>query len=239
MQLVLPWLGSAKRASSKPAELQVGAENYPISITRHRRARRFILRMTAAGGLRLTVPRGASIADGLAFAKNQGAWIARERSRRAEAATPWADGTLVWFRGAQVPLAVLPSAVSWSTETVPLPDGHVAVRAAVEAHLRRLAAAELPSRCQELAARHRLVVNRVSIRNQRTRWGSCSTRGAISLNWRLVQMPPEVAEYVIVHELMHLKQPDHSRRFWREVAAVCDHWREAERWLRRSGKELL
>jgi len=113
------------------------------------------------------------------------------------------------------------------------------VRNAVESHLRRLGAAELPRRCQELAAKHGLAISRVIIRNQRTRWGSCSTRGGISLNWRLVQMPPGVSDYVILHELMHLKQPNHSRKFWREVAAVCDHWSESEHWLKRFGRALL
>ncbi len=269
MQLVLPWRGPVSRVSRKPSVLQVGADIYPIAIARHRRARRFVLRMTADGGLRLTVPRGASIADGLAFAKTQGPWIARERSRRAEAAAPWAAGTLVWFRGVQVPLSVGPSSVSWATETAPrapshgivgrgftprlargdlslskvsradLAAGPNAVRDVVETHLRRLAGTELPPRCQELAARHGLTITRVTIRNQRTRWGSCSARGAISLNWRLIQMPPDVADYVILHELMHLKQPNHSRKFWREVAAVCDHWRESERWLRQHGKGML
>jgi predicted metal-dependent hydrolase len=78
----------------------------------------------------------------------------------------------------------------------------------------------------------------VTVRNQRSRWGACSPSRAISLNWRLIQMPPSVSDYVIFHELMHLKQPNHSRRFWREVEKVCAWWREAERWLRKHGREL-
>ena len=102
-----------------------------------------------------------------------------------------------------------------------------------------MANAELPARCMDLARQHGLAVTRVTIRNQRSRWGSCSSRGAIALNWRLVQMPAAVSDYVILHELMHLKQPNHSRRFWREVASVCEGWREAEQWLRAHGRELL
>ena len=59
------------------------------------------------------------------------------------------------------------------------------------------------------------------------------------LNWRLIQMPPAVADYVILHELVHLEHPNHSRRFWRGVERVCPEWRAAERWLRRHGRELL
>jgi predicted metal-dependent hydrolase len=239
MQLVLPWFGRVPRAPRPESVLVVDDETYPVTITRHRRARRFVLRMTADGALRLTVPRGASIAGGLAFAKGQGRWIAREAARRAERAGPWGTGTLIWFRGLQVPLAVSQARVAFAVESVALPDGVVNVRDAIEAHLRRRAAAELPPRCLDLARLHGLTVSRVSIRNQRSRWGSCSSRGAIALNWRLIQMPPEVSDYVILHELMHLKQPNHSRQFWREVEAVCDGWRAAEQWLRTHGRELL
>ena len=82
-------------------------------------------------------------------------------------------------------------------------------------------------------------VARVQVRNQRSRWGACSARRAITLNWRLVQMPESVADYVMLHELMHLKHHNHSPRFWRAVAGVCPWWREAEAWLRRWGRELL
>ena len=84
----------------------------------------------------------------------------------------------------------------------------------------------------EFAGRHNLQVNRVSVRNQRTRWGSCSRRGQISLNWRLVQTPVSVRDYIVLHELAHLKEMNHSRRFWAEVARLCPEFAQAERWLK-------
>ena len=104
-----------------------------------------------------------------------------------------------------------------------------------EARLRTLAAHALPARLLELARIHGLAVSAVTIRNQRTRWGSCSPSGRISLNWRLVQVPPEVRDYVLLHELTHLRHLDHSPRFWRELARICPHHAEARRWLRSSG----
>jgi predicted metal-dependent hydrolase len=74
-------------------------------------------------------------------------------------------------------------------------------------------------------------VRRISIRNQRSRWGSCSRRGTISLNWRLIQAPPAVRDYLILHELAHFREMNHSQRFWREVARLCPQFAEAERWL--------
>ena len=96
---------------------------------------------------------------------------------------------------------------------------------------------ELPRRLLELAARHGLNVSRVSIRNQRWRWGSCSRSGHICLNWRLVEMPPSVRDYVMIHELMHLKRMDHSPRFWTLVAAACPDYAAARDWLRRHARE--
>jgi len=91
---------------------------------------------------------------------------------------------------------------------------------------------ELPRRLLELSAQHGLTVSRVSIRNQRWRWGSCSRTGHICLNWRLVEMPETVRDYVLIHELMHLKRMDHSPAFWRLVAAACPEYKKARAWLR-------
>lgn len=108
-----------------------------------------------------------------------------------------------------------------------------------ETALRNEAAARLVPRLHELAAQHALTVTRVSIRNQRSRWGSCSRSGAIALNYRLVLMPAWVTDYVLIHELMHLREQNHGRRFWRHVERACPQFREAERWLRRHGRSLF
>jgi len=109
----------------------------------------------------------------------------------------------------------------------------------VEQELRARAQRELPPRLYALAAEHGLTVARVTFRDQRSRWGSCSPRGHIALNYRLTLMPDAVRDYILVHELMHLKQPDHSRKFWRFVEAACPTFRDAERWLRRHGSSLF
>ena len=111
--------------------------------------------------------------------------------------------------------------------------------AEVDTDLRAKAATELPPQLLALAALHGLSVTRVTIRNQRSRWGSCSARGHITLNFRLMLMPAEVREYILIHELMHLRQANHSRRFWRLVEAACPGFRDAERWLKKHGATLF
>jgi hypothetical protein len=108
-----------------------------------------------------------------------------------------------------------------------------------EAELRRRAATELPPELLALAATHGVRVWRVSVRNQRSRWGACSARGSITLNWRLILVPGFVREYVMVHELMHRRELNHSKRFWRHVAAACPRHDDARRWLLTEGQRLF
>jgi predicted metal-dependent hydrolase len=100
------------------------------------------------------------------------------------------------------------------------------------AGLRERATGELPPRLQTLAEHYGLRFSRVSVRDQRSRWGSCSPSGHISLNWRLVLMPEEVRDYVLIHELMHLRRLDHSPHFWRLVRHACPGFEDARSWLR-------
>jgi len=114
-------------------------------------------------------------------------------------------------------------------ERTPHPAAHTAEAVAA---FRRQAVRELPDQLRRLAAIHGLHVSRISVRNQRTRWGSCSPSGHICLNWRLVLMPEPVRDYVLIHELMHLRRLDHSRHFWRLVAGACPDYENARQWLR-------
>jgi len=125
-----------------------------------------------------------------------------------------------------------PNTIRVGGELISIVDPTADLRPAIERHLRALAAKELPTRTFEFAALHKLSVSRVTIRAQRSRWGSCSFKGVISLNWRLIQTPPFVRDYIILHELMHLRQMNHSARFWREVERVCPDFRTAKRWLK-------
>ena len=239
VQLRLPWPTSGTPAPPTAHRLLVAGEPVPVTMVRHRRARRYVLRVWSDGTLRLTVPRSGSIAGALRFAAGQTAWIVRERERQRERAQPWDTGTVMWFRGEQVSLMRRGATVLCGAERIRVGAATPDVRQAVEAHLRHLADRELPARCLEFAATRNLRVARVAVRNHRSRWGACSARGVITLNWRLIHMPPLVSDYILWHELTHVDHPNHSSRFWRAVEAVCPTWREAERWLRRHGREIL
>ena len=83
------------------------------------------------------------------------------------------------------------------------------------------------------------IYQRITIRDQKTRWGSCSARGTLSFNWRLMLAPPAILDYVVVHELCHLTHMDHSPAFWQAVEAVCPDYRDSRKWLKEHGQELV
>jgi predicted metal-dependent hydrolase len=220
---------------------------------RNPRARRYVLRLLRDGTPRVTIPRWGSRREAQSFLASQAAWIARERERqRARLATrpprEWLDGHQLLLRGrvvvlrhAEGPAARVRDAGDALLVTPHRPAGSRAgdLRPAVTAWLWQLGRHELPPRLRELAVQHGLAVRGVSVRNQRSRWGSCATTGRISLNWRLVQTPDAVRDYVLVHELMHIRQANHSRRFWALVAGACPGFRDARAWLRAHEAVLL
>jgi predicted metal-dependent hydrolase len=189
---------------SLPLSGQTATTRDVVVFVRHRRARRYILRVLRDGTVRVTLPRRGARRDATAFVEANAAWIERERARIREGATPPAEPADV----------------------------------ALEAALRDRARRELPEQLLALAKQHNISVPRISVRNQRTRWGACSPSGTITLNWRLIQVPEFVRDYVLIHELMHRRELNHSRRFWRLVAASCPQLRDARRWLRQEGKML-
>jgi hypothetical protein len=219
--------------------LDIDGRAFPIEVRRRRGARRYVVRVTADAVVRLTVPYGAPIAGGVSFAERQADWIGREWRRQRERLAPWSDGAQCWFRGEPTPVRLAGGRVWLGVEDAGAWEPGADVRAAVTAWLRTMAAAELPGRCLELADAAGIQVARASVRNQRSRWGACSSRGSITLNWRLVQVPVRVRDYVIWHELAHLSVPNHSRSFWRAVERLCPGWREDERWLKAHEDEIM
>jgi predicted metal-dependent hydrolase len=219
--------------------LSVNGREIPVALVRNRRARRYVLRLREDGMARLTVPRNGSAAEAWQFARRQHAWLERQLQRlslRPTLPREWFAGREILLRGERVKIETDAKSIRLGSETMLAANaGGVAdldLRPVIENHLRALAEKELRGQTLELAARHQVTVRRVAIRGQRSRWGSCSSGGVISLNWRLIQTPPFVRDYIILHELMHLRQMNHSARFWREVEQVCPDYRRAKLWLK-------
>lgn len=245
MQLPLPLrqaarlLRGARRPGVTVVPLRAGSGTVALKLVRNRRARRYVLRVTDADDVVVTMPRWGSIGEARAFAEKHLEWIAAERLRRATGAAlrAWGPGTEIWLRGERCPIVREGDVVSVGGLRVAAPEG-TDVKASLRRAMRQQAGIELPPRLLELAHAAGLKVARVTVRDQRSRWGSCSSRGAIALNWRLLLMPSAVRDYVLWHELMHVKRADHSRAFWKLVEEVCPDYRDARAWLNAHGREL-
>jgi len=222
--------------------LRLPSGTIPIEYIRNRRARRYILCVTSKGIARLTLPQWGSRSEALSFAQRQANWIEKQLARcRRPIARPWAEGTIIPFRGERISLHVdrEHQCAYFAGERVSLDAPVVDLRRIVEQRLREIALKELIPRTFELARKYHLTVRHVAVRDQKTRWGSCSIRGTISLNWRLIQAPPFIADYLIVHELMHLREMNHSPRYWGHVAQAFPEYRLAERWLKENSRGLM
>ena len=209
---------------------------------RSARARHYRLTLRRDGTAVATIPRHGSERTAREFVARHRRWLERARARQAarpRAADVWQPGSSVLWRGEWQPIRVAADgarptvAVGADLFRVPALGGNL--RPALEAQFARRGRIELPARAWELAAVTGVAVRRVVVRNQRSRWGSCSAGGTISLNWRLVQAPEAVRDYLIYHELMHRREMNHSVRFWQRVAEVCPGWRAAEGWLKAHG----
>jgi len=210
-----------------------------VRYVRSERARQYRLTLRRDGVAVATIPRHGSERQARQFVARHRLWLERARARRPArtgAAAEWHPGTRVLWRGEEVPIMVGPDqgrpTAALGADVFPLARLEGDLRPGLEIRMAHRARIELPARAWELAAATGTPIKRVAVRNQRARWGSCSARGTISLNWRLMQTPEAVRDYIIYHELMHRREMNHSARFWRRVEAVCPAWRAAEQWLK-------
>jgi predicted metal-dependent hydrolase len=236
------------RRTSEPSVITVGfdGEVFPVRVRRHARARRYTLRIHAATReVVLSMPPRGSMRQASEFAQKHGAWIAARLSRLPQAA-PFAHGTVLPLRGVDTRIEHRRGArgTAWiecgddgaSLLCVAGEEPHVPRR--VRDFLKREAKRELEAASKQAAQALGVAVARVSIRDQASRWGSCSTTGVLSYSWRLILAPPFVLEYLAAHEVAHLVEMNHSRRFWRLVERICPHQKSAKAWLDAHGAEL-
>ncbi len=221
-------------------QLGLGA---PVAIRVSPRARRLSLRVDAAArGVELVLPRRFSAETAIGFVSRHRGWIA---ARVAAMPPPLrlADGTVV-------PVFGVPHRIRRISEPMAAPvtiaDGEIRVRGEpahlprrVTDHLKALARRDFAGRARALAARLGKSVTRVGVRDPKSRWGSCSSKGALSFSWRLVFAPEAVIQYVVAHEVAHLVEMNHGPRFWKVVASLVPDAAGPRAWLRRHRAELM
>ncbi|SKA41080.1 hypothetical protein SAMN02745126_06467 [Enhydrobacter aerosaccus] len=230
-------------AESQQLAIDHAGDALPLTFVRSRRARRVSLRVDSARRqVILTAPQRMPFEMAIEFARMQAGWIAA-RLKRLPSPRPFVDG-------AEIPLFGVPHRIRHRPDargTVWAEQGEIHVAGRAEHLPRRLRdwlTAEmrrhLPPLVHAKAVRVERPVKRLSLRDSRTRWGSCGPDGGLTFSWRLVFAPPEVLDYLVAHEVAHLVHMNHGPRFWALAERLCDGPMAVPRaWLRANGETLL
>jgi predicted metal-dependent hydrolase len=215
----------------------------PLAIRVSHRARRIGLRIDAAERrVELVLPRGVPASHGLRFLATKRGWIAA-RLEALPQPVPFAEGAIVPVLGAphHIRRVVDPTA-----PPVTIGGGEIRVRGdpmhlarRVRDHLAAMARDELARRARQLAPRIGRSVTRVSVRDTKSRWGSCSGGGNLSFSWRLIFAPEPVIDYVVAHEVAHLAEMNHGPHFWRLVESLSPDCAAPRAWLKRHRGRLF
>ena len=231
--------------------VRLGEREIPYTVRPSGRARRISLRIREAGLVEVVVPMYHVMPPLEPVLKRHAAWIFRTFEKLGGSGSvagerAVGDGSRILLLGAERTIRVRredrrrPSIALTDSEIILCltPESPEDIRPLLGRWIRGKAESFVPVRVSQLNEQWKFRYSSITVRNQRTRWGSCSRKGALSFNWRLVILPTEVADYLICHELAHLKYLDHSPRFWDLVGQICPSFRHSERWLRRHGRSI-
>ncbi|MEM9319643.1 MAG: SprT family zinc-dependent metalloprotease [Pseudomonadota bacterium] len=210
-----------------------------VLLRRSARARRFSLRVSRTdGGVSLSLPVWADQSEAIAFLHTREAWLRGHVARAPGRRRPVMGGTLP-IGGTDRPILAGPGrAARFDGAAIRVPDDD-RMAARIRVLLRALARDRLSEAVMRHSDRLGRRAGRVTLRDPRSRWGSCSARGDLMFSWRLIMAPSEVLDYVAAHEVAHLVEMNHSDRFWALCAELCPEMATHRAWLRRDGPELL
>lgn len=234
-----------RRPDPDHLDISHDGETLRIALRRRPSARRLTLRVSSATGeIVMTLPARTSLTLAQAFAARHGGWIAA-RLARVPDRVPFAAGSVLPVRG--VPHRVVHRSERGGATRIEAMDGEAVVSVACQApHIARRikdflegeARRDLAGAVARYAAKLGQAPRRMTLRDTRSRWGSCTARGELNFSWRLILAPPLVLDYLVAHEMAHLREMNHSARFWALAGSLCPDLAEAERWLKRNGAGL-
>lgn len=213
------------------------------TVTGRRGAKRMTLRVDPiTGRILVNGPLRLSKRDAMGFITTNSDWI-ETRLRAAPKATPFVEGAHILFRGRPTLLIRkdgrgAPIYRDGDAPSLEIFGAASRFETRVTAALKAFAHNDALAYCDPLATKLGKAPNKLSLRDTRTRWGSCTSAGDIMLSWRLIGAPPRVFEYVVAHELAHLLELNHSPRFWAHVKALMPDWKIARDWLKANGAML-
>lgn len=222
--------------------IQLGGQDIIVEIRRNSRAKRLSLKLDGkTGKVVMVLPPRVPQREGMAFLARQEDWVLRQLEGLPQA-VPFEPGHIIPYRGRDV-LICHDTARRYGVEIrnereiwVAGPQEHLERR--LRDHCKKLAREEVLARAPDMAAGIGCRAGRITIRDQKTRWGSCSANGDMSFNWRLILAPEAVLHYVVAHEVAHLIERNHSPRFWKLVGEIDPQMKKSREWLRSHGMRL-
>jgi predicted metal-dependent hydrolase len=239
------FFGKRTAASETPLPFHIDLDGRRVTITPRRNAlaRRMVLRAARDGeGFALTLPRRHSQRAIQAFLQTSSDWMRTQLSKQPPK-TSLTDGATVMLRGENVSIRTtgkLRGTVAYDadTKTLSLPGTEEHIQRRFKDWLKQQALADLRQATAAYAILMSVTYKRIAVRDQKSRWGSCTADGTLSYSWRLVLAPPFVLDYVAAHEVAHLREMNHGPKFWRLVLSHCKETRRAKTWLKQHGNLL-
>ncbi|MBM4463752.1 MAG: M48 family metallopeptidase [Chloroflexi bacterium] len=233
-----------------PGKTRLDGQIISYTIKRSATAKHVRLEVRSETGLTVVIPQSHNIRQITHLLKAKKGWILSKLAKYGQLESHTTEkqlrsGDTISYLGRDLELVVRhnhgnadSARLEWDRLVVSLRDGRGRPGLVLEQWYRVQAARLIKGKADKLSARLGLTYNRLMIRGQRTRWGSCSQKGNLSFNWKLIMAPEPVMDYVIVHELAHLKEMNHTKRFWELVGKHCPQWRDHRKWLKEHGFEL-
>ena len=221
--------------------LRVAEREIPLRVSRNPRARRISISLDGSGAVRLVLPRRTPLRHGLDFAEDKAGWIIGHLNALPEP-VPFEHGAVIPLLGTEHVIRHDPAARRgvWRADGIIRVSGHAEhLPRRLHDYLKAEARRELSGRAREKAAVIGRAVRRVALRDTTSRWGSCSAEGNLNFSWRLIFAPEAVLDYVVAHEVAHLKHMNHGQRFWALVDRLTEDTALARRWLRKHGDHLM
>jgi predicted metal-dependent hydrolase len=238
----------SSKSNADPSHLDVQHQGqiFRVAFRRRSTARKIILRVSSVTGeAALTVPPRVDVATAQLFIEDYGGWLATRLARIPE--------RIPFLKGAVIPYQGVPHLIThWSsspglTQIADRSDGakilavagnEAGIARRVRLFLHKNAQKNLEEAVQYYCAKIGLQAHTITLRDTKSRWGSCSSKGNLNFSWRLILAPPVVLDYLAAHEVAHLREMNHSPRYWRLLNSLCPHVEEAERWLKKNGTSL-
>ncbi len=228
------------RKTTTSRTIDIDGQSVAVEVRRHPQARRMILRLNENGtGAVVTIPKYVAFKEGIEMAQRKASWIQHQLAKKPEV-VEFADGAEVPLLGELHTIVHLPQG-----RGVAVKDGEIHIAGRPE-HLRRRmtdwlksqARKEISARAHGKANQINQRVERISIRDTRSRWGSCGVGGTLNFSWRLILAPEHVLDYVVAHEVAHLVHHNHSDWFWALTDRLCERMVESRDWLNAFGHDL-